>query len=76
MAKKPVKVKDKEPKELPWVCCGKCANCTPLTEPEKLSVRGEPILGRCPYWTQSKSTLLSWMMKCKHYVEAAPASAS
>lgn len=32
----------KENKNL--VICGKCKNCTPITEPEKCSVAGEPIL--------------------------------
>lgn len=49
------------------VCCGDCANVTPVMEPEKLSVKGEPILGTCPYWTESRCTLLSWRCICNHY---------
>ncbi len=50
------------------VTCGSCANCTPVTSPENLlSIKGEPILGRCPHWTESKSVLLSWPHPCKFY---------
>ena len=49
--------------------CRECVNCTEVTEPEKLSVKGEPILGRCPFWTESKSVLLS-QIACKENFEA------
>lgn len=49
------------------VFCGKCKNCTPITEPEKCSVTGEPIIGTCPHWTESASCLLSWPHVCIHY---------
>ena len=49
--------------------CYQCENCTEVTEPEKLSVAGEPILGRCPYWTESKSVLLSQIACKEHFIE-------
>lgn len=49
--------------------CGECANCTLVTEPTKLSVAGEPILGHCPYWTDSKSVLLSQIACKKHFIQ-------
>lgn len=47
--------------EQKWVgrFCYECENCTEVTEKDKLSIQGKPILGRCPYWTESKSVLLS-----------------
>lgn len=40
--------------------CRDCVNVTPLTDHHLLSVHGrEPTLGRCPYWTESRSVLLS-----------------
>lgn len=55
---------------LKFVTCGTCTNCTPVTSPENLlSITKEPILGRCPHWTQSKSVLLSWPHVCKYYEE-------
>ena len=40
--------------------CRECANVTPVTEFHTLSVNEkEPTLGRCPFWTTSKSVLLS-----------------
>lgn len=48
--------------------CGDCIHVTPVTEPKSLlSVRGEPILGTCPYWTVSRCTLLSWRSECKYF---------
>ena len=49
------------------VLCGNCSRCEPITEPEKCSVEGKPIIGTCPYWTESKSCLLSWPHVCKFY---------
>ena len=56
-------------KETPkWVghICKECKHVTPRTEPEKLSVKGEPIIGACPMWTESNSVLLSWPA-CKNF---------
>ena len=53
-----------------YVTCGSCANCEPVTAPENLlSIKGKPILGRCPHWIESKSVLLSWPHVCKFYKE-------
>ena len=49
------------------VLCGNCKRCEPITNPEKCSVKGEPIIGRCEHWTESKSCLLSWPHVCKFY---------
>ena len=55
-------------KEVALVCCGECGNVTLVTEFHTLTVHGrEPTLGRCPYWTESKSLLLSQKIACKHY---------
>lgn len=51
--------------------CGDCANVTEVTEPHQLfSLEGKPTLGTCPYWTQSRCTLLSWKSDCKHYKQS------
>lgn len=47
--------------------CADCANCTPVTTFHTLNINGEPTLGRCPYWTESKSCLLSWMHECRYF---------
>lgn len=39
--------------------CGECANVTLVTIFHTLSIKGEPTMGECPYWTQSKCVLLS-----------------
>ena len=50
--------------------CGDCANITPVTEPRQLlSIDGKPTLGTCPYWTESRCTLLSWKSECEHFRE-------
>lgn len=55
-------------KEVTLVCCGECGNVTLVTEFHTLTVHGrEPTLGRCPYWTESRSLLLSQKIECKHY---------
>ena len=56
-------------KGLKYVQCATCIHCTPTTDKNKLSIYGEPILGTCPYWTESKSVLLSWWHVCKKYKE-------
>ena len=68
--RKPVIVKNKEPKKKEMHRCGDCGNVTPVTSPRHLlSVRGEPILGICPYWTESRCVLLSWRCICDHWVD-------
>ena len=48
--------------------CGDCANVTPVTDKfHLLSIKGEPTVGTCPYWTESRCTLLSWESNCKHF---------
>ena len=39
--------------------CGECVHCTPVTKFHTLNVYGEPTLGYCPYWMESKCILLS-----------------
>jgi len=51
------------------VQCGGCKKCVPVTEPEKCSVDGKPIIGTCEHWTESRSCLLSWFHSCEHYEE-------
>jgi hypothetical protein len=50
-----------------FVLCGNCKKCTLVTDREKCSVDGKPILGRCVHWTESKSCLLSWPHVCVYY---------
>lgn len=48
--------------------CGDCANVTEVWEPHQLlSLEGKPTLGTCPYWTESRCTLLSWRSFCIHF---------
>ena len=48
--------------------CGDCANVTPVLTPHHLlNIKGEPTLGTCPYWTESRCTLLSWKSSCIHF---------
>ncbi len=48
--------------------CGECANVTPVMYPRHLlNVRGEPTLGTCPHWTESRCVLLSWRSSCTYY---------
>ena len=48
--------------------CGDCANVTEVWEPPQLlSLEGKPTLGTCPFWTQSRCTLLSWKTNCQHF---------
>lgn len=47
--------------------CKDCANVTPVTEFNTLTVHERlPTLGRCPYWTLSRSVLLS-ERACSHF---------
>ncbi len=62
--------KNPEPKQPAVVqFCRECANCTEVWEPHNLlSLKGEPTLGTCPYWTQSRCVLLS-QKACKEHFE-------
>lgn len=46
--------------------CGDCKHCTPYLAFHTLNVKGQPTMGTCPYWTQSKCVLLS-QPACKKY---------
>jgi len=47
--------------------CRECAHVTPVMAFNTLTVHGQlPTLGRCHYWTQSRSVLLS-ERACDHY---------
>ena len=53
--------------------CGDCDNVTEVLEPKNLlSLEGKPTLGTCPYWTESRCTLLSWKSYCKHFKPKKP----
>lgn len=47
--------------------CRECEHVTIVTRFHTLSVKGEPTLGECPYWTQSKCVLLSQKACAKHF---------
>lgn len=47
--------------------CRECEHVTLVTRFHTLSVKGEPTLGECPYWTQSKCVLLSQKACVKHF---------
>lgn len=47
--------------------CRECANVTRVYEFHTLSIKGEPTMGKCPYWTQSKCVLLSQKACVKHF---------
>lgn len=50
--------------------CGDCEKVTPVTSPHHLlNIKGEPTLGTCPYWTESRCCLLSWPHECNHFEE-------
>lgn len=52
--------------------CGDCENVTPVLAPHHLlNIKGEPTLGTCPYWKESRCMLLSWRSNCEHYKEKA-----
>ena len=55
-------------KEVSLHRCGDCANVTPVLDRfHLLDLRGNPIMGTCPFWTDSRSTLLSWLSNCPHF---------
>ena len=39
--------------------CRECVHVIPVTEHYSLSVKGEPTLGKCPYWEESPCVALS-----------------
>ena len=39
--------------------CGECEHCTPVKKFHTLNINGEPTLGTCPYWMDSRCVLLS-----------------
>lgn len=47
--------------------CGDCANVTEVTDFHTLSILGEPTMGTCPHWTESRCVLLSWRSDCAHF---------
>ena len=48
--------------------CGDCVHCKPVTDFHTLTVHErKPTLGICPYWTESRCTLLSWKSYCEHF---------
>lgn len=53
--------------------CRECANVTPVLSPHHLlSVKGEPTLGTCPFWTESRCILLNWKSTCPHFKPLKP----
>ena len=48
------KAKKQEPR-----ICRECAHVTEVTRFHTLSIKGEPTLGECPYWKESRCVLLS-----------------
>lgn len=47
--------------------CRDCANVTIETKFRTLSVTGEPTLGRCPYYKESKFCVLLSQKICEHF---------
>ena len=57
----------KKKKEEKKYYCGECIHCKEVWEPRRLlSLEGRPTLGRCPFWTASRSVLLS-QLACGHF---------
>ena len=50
----------------PRMTCKHCKHCTPYMEFHTLSLKGQPTMGTCPYWTTSKCVLLS-LDSCNHF---------
>ena len=66
--RKKIVIKDKEPKKKELVRCGNCIKVEKVMSPKHLlSVKGEPILGKCEHWTASRCCLLSWPHYCDYY---------
>ena len=48
--------------------CADCKNVTPVLDKEnQFSLKGEPLIGTCPHWRESRSLLLSQLIKCDHF---------
>ena len=47
--------------------CRDCANVTIDTKFSTLSLKGEPTLGRCPYYTDGKYCVLLSQKSCEHF---------
>lgn len=47
--------------------CGECVNVTIVTKFNTLSLKGEPTLGRCPYYTDGKYCVLLSQKSCEHF---------
>ena len=47
--------------------CRDCANVTIETKFNTLSLKGEPTLGRCPYYTDGKYCVLLSQKSCEHF---------
>ena len=58
MIKKKVTKKRAVKAKVDWTCRD-CQNCELVKDFHTLSIKGEPTLGRCQYWKESKSVLLS-----------------
>lgn len=47
--------------------CHECAHCVPVYDHHTLTVNGKkPTLGRCPYWKESRSVILS-QRSCRNF---------
>lgn len=47
--------------------CGECALCEVEMKFETLSLKGKPILGRCPHYTNKKFCVLLSQTACEHF---------
>jgi hypothetical protein len=48
--------------------CGDFINCTPVTDKHHLlDLQGNSTMGTCPYWNESRCTLLSWESNYKYF---------
>ncbi len=49
--------------------CGECAHVRVMMEFRTLSVKGEPTLGRCPYYEGGRYCVLLSQRSCEHFKE-------
>lgn len=48
--------------------CGDCRHVVPVYRHNTLTVKDKkPTLGECPFWTSSRSVLLSQFSPCEHF---------
>lgn len=47
--------------------CGECALCEVEMKFSTLSLKGEPTLGRCPYYAKGIYCVLLSRVACKHF---------